>query len=110
MFSKKIIAGYWRYVLLIVLVFVSLGGLLAVDPIRQDVSYHAFADTRLFAAAGAYSLYLMLSRRQRPSLLMPQFFIFLAVKPVNFTARKMCIYRHSRKTSIQFYGRVYKMG
>lgn len=48
MSSQKIIVGYWRYVLLIVLVFVSLGSLLTVDPIRQDVSYHAFADTRLF--------------------------------------------------------------
>jgi len=48
MSSQKLVTGSWRYVLLIVLVFVSLGSLLALEPISQDVSYHAFADTRVF--------------------------------------------------------------
>jgi len=48
MSSLKVVVGSWRYVLLLVLVFVSLGSLLTLEPIRQDVSYHAFADTRLF--------------------------------------------------------------
>jgi len=48
MLSQEMDVGTWRYVLLIVLVFGSLGSLLTLEPIGQDVSYHDFADTRLF--------------------------------------------------------------
>lgn len=48
MSSQKTDTGSWRYVLLIVLVLVSLGCLLILEPIEQDLSYHAFADTRMF--------------------------------------------------------------
>ncbi len=48
MSSQKMNEGSWRYVLLIVLVFGSLGSLLTLEPIGQDVSYHDFADTRVF--------------------------------------------------------------
>ena len=48
MSSLKLNEGTWRYVLLIVLVFISLVSLLTLEPIGQDVSYHDFADTRAF--------------------------------------------------------------
>ena len=48
MSSQGIDRGSWRYVLLIVVVLGSLGSLLALGPISQDVDYHAFADTRMF--------------------------------------------------------------
>lgn len=48
MFSQKMDTGSWRYVVLIVLVFGSLVFLLTLEPISQDLSYHAFAETRVF--------------------------------------------------------------
>jgi len=48
MSSQKKDAGSWRYVLLIVLVICSLAALLILEPISQDLSYHAFAETREF--------------------------------------------------------------
>ena len=48
MSPHKIGRDSWRYVLLIVVVFGSLGSLLTLPPIPQDATYHTFVDTRMF--------------------------------------------------------------